>query len=91
MCSGSLLSYLLTQHPCTATSLRYTQVYHGEKPLLRRIFGTVPGWLTILATIFFFVNTYFVINNELFDGGDSAVDRQDRTCAPVVPDPETGR
>ena len=67
---------------------RYTQVYHGEKPLLRRVFTTIPGWCSVLAIIFFLVNTYFVISNELFDGGDSDVDGQDRTCAPVVqPDP----
>ena len=58
------------------------QVYHGEKPLLRRILLTKPGWSLIFALIFFFTNSVFVIRNELFDTGANPDDVQDRSCTP---------
>ena len=63
------------------------QVYHREKPLLRRLFLTIPGWCTILSTLFFFANTYFVVRTDVL-GLDDTGGGQDRACAPIAAEPD---
>ena len=63
-------------------SLSYMMIYHPEKSLTQQILCTRPGWCFIASCIFFFVNTFFVIYNEIFvdaNPGDGA----NRACAPL--------
>lgn len=61
-------------------SLSYMQIYHGEKTRVRRLFCTLPGWCLICSSIFFVVNTYFVLDEVFFPGEGEG---QNRACAPI--------
>ena len=50
---GSLVAFVMP-------SFAYTALFRGELPPAKRFLATIPGWCSILSTIFLIVNTTIV-------------------------------
>ena len=62
-------------------SLAYTALFRSELPPLKRYLCTLPGWCSIVSTIFVVTNTSLVIQG-IVEANEEGIDR---SCAPVDP------
>jgi hypothetical protein len=70
---GGLIAFVMP-------SFAYTALFRGELPPLRRFFCTVPGWCSVLSTVFLLTNTSLVIQGIV----EANEDGVDRSCAPPL-------